>query len=104
MRHVFTKAGHFIEQDGVRTVAGPQVKLPCCQPKDDPAVWGRALWAELHAADSMPPYFASRIPCAECRAHFLKYVEEHPITDFRQWAVDLHNEVNRKLGKAEWKP
>lgn len=105
MRHVFTKAGHFIEQDGVRTVAGPQVKLPCCQPKDDPSVWGRALWDELHSAPKMPAYFASRIPCQECRTDFLKYCEDFPAPEgdqFHEWTVQYHNFVNKKLGKAEW--
>jgi hypothetical protein len=41
-------------------------------------------------------------PCLECRPHFVKYIQEHPIESeesMLKWTVDFHNAVNKRLGK-----
>jgi hypothetical protein len=44
------------------------------------------------------------IPCLSCRQHFEKVLVENPVPetgDFFQWSVDVHNIVNKRLGKPE---
>ena len=102
-RYRVTIAGTF-KEDGTPHVEPP--RQPCCKEKgvDGAEVWGRPLWAELHAAESLPSDFAQRIPCPECQAHFLSYVAAHPppVGAFHQYTVDLHNEINARLGKPIW--
>ena len=46
-----------------------------------------------------------KIPCIKCRNHYVKYLAQHPISgvknnlDLQKWAVDFHNDVNKRLGK-----
>lgn len=80
--------------------------VPCCKEKPavDAEVWGPPAWAELHGSTAIPTDFAERIPCDQCRAHFLAYVAAHPppVGVFYQWSVDAHNECNARLGKKIW--
>jgi hypothetical protein len=84
------------------------------------AEWGPAAWKFLHAVTFSYPetpslneqvaveqLFASLryvLPCAQCRTHFEAELRAHP-PDTRSratlsaWLVDLHNRVNRRLGK-----
>lgn len=44
------------------------------------------------------------IPCLSCRQHFEQVLVENPIPesdDFFKWSVDVHNIVNKRLGKPE---
>jgi hypothetical protein len=70
---------------------------------------GAALWRELHAkgGDADEAYladFARRVPCGDCRLHWLEAVARTPPVfgaGWFAWTVDRHNEVNRRLGKRE---
>ena len=44
------------------------------------------------------------IPCLSCRQHFEQVLVENPVPetgDFFKWSVDVHNIVNKRLGKPE---
>lgn len=68
------------------------------------------LWEELHRRALVVEYddtefllgnFARRVPCGECRRHWLEMFKRTPIESHRyfDWTVDRHNEVNARLGK-----
>lgn len=84
------------------------------------SAWGPNAWKFLHAvsfayASSPTPEeerlyrsfvhkFVSVLPCEECRAHGLKYLEKHPPDtgskeSFSRWCVSFHNHVNKTTGK-----
>jgi hypothetical protein len=49
------------------------------------------------------------LPCSICREHYKEYLQEKPIstfldsrTDLIKWTVQIHNKVNKMLGKPEW--
>jgi len=70
--------------------------------------WGPHFWATLHIAalangpqfKDFAETFPGILPCTECSQEFYKILSMYPVTDdpFR-WSVDVHNAVNRKLGK-----
>lgn len=89
----------------------------------DGRIWGPDLWKVLHRYSlayprNQPPeetqkaaraFYNSHkylLPCPYCRAHYAKYFDEH-FTDettksrasLVKWVFDLHNEVNKRLGK-----
>lgn len=42
------------------------------------------------------------LPCDECRWHYIQYITERPPSgDLFAWTVQLHNSVNRRLGKPQ---
>jgi len=44
------------------------------------------------------------IPCLSCREHFEQVLVENPVPeadDLFKWSVDVHNIVNKRLGKPE---
>ena len=85
--------------------------------------WGPKLWAALHTITFDYPenpspqdmknyrdFFHSLknvLPCSYCREHYKKNIEQDmPIekaltnrTSLSKWLVDLHNNVNQRLGK-----
>lgn len=89
--------------------------------------WGPKAWVYLHTlAFSYPPAptrdqrkdmhaflvaFARTLPCPKCSAHFQQVVHRDLPThdadvlscrhNFARWTVDVHNEVNARLGKPE---
>ena len=72
---------------------------------------GRELWAELHdRPDADAAYIADfirRIPCGECRGHWLQILAEHPPRfgdEWFDWTVQVHNAVNAHLGKPQTTP
>lgn len=89
------------------------------------SAWGGDWWRVIHGATLKYPLkptpeekrmfvtFVSLIPlyipCADCSVHFLDEMKMHPLTDeilssgprVVQWGIDLHNSVNRRLGKPE---
>ncbi len=110
-------------------VAPPAVVEP--EPVDvglpivDPVIWGPHLWRFLHVAAALPPRSRGRdkwravlealrvsLPCPECTGHYLAWHRAHPFrvmlggTAVRRaamrWVLDLHNDVNRRRGVAEW--
>lgn len=85
----------------------------------DPKVWGPSLWRVLHAtAERVPVATAAwlavvdalktSLPCAECTGHYVAWVSDAAArlvegeTDMRAWWLTLHNDVNRRTGKAAW--
>ena len=93
------------------------------------SVWGPRAWAVLHTfsdawkenptvEDRRAMYafltsFGPALPCPKCGAHFQACVRRDvpspnaPVLTSRetlvQWLVGVHNEVNRRLGKREYR-
>ena len=69
-----------------------------------------ALWLELHTKkDATPGWFSSwlkRVPSfgCKCRDAFEAIIKVNPprFDDWFAWTVEVHNAVNRKLGRKEW--
>ena len=87
-----------------------------------PTVWGPIFWHTVHIAalgySNEPNYTQKRaakeffealghmIPCPTCREHYAVHIHKFPISphldkrvDLFRWTVNLHNEVNKSLGK-----
>ena len=87
---------------------------------------GPPLWRSLHAitfaypetatteqSQSAVAFFDALVPlfpCDKCRPHLAAELQRHPVKDvaggrdaFARWLVDLHNRVNARLGKPQWK-
>eukprot|EP01024_Parvocaulis_polyphysoides_P031674 TRINITY_DN28551_c0_g1_i2.p1 TRINITY_DN28551_c0_g1~~TRINITY_DN28551_c0_g1_i2.p1 ORF type:complete len:232 (-),score=23.56 TRINITY_DN28551_c0_g1_i2:164-784(-) len=81
---------------------------------------GRSTWTFMHTLAAQFPEkptrqqqkdtkqllqcMAKMYPCAECAAHFQKIVSDNPPRvgngrELRQWTCEVHNTVNRSLGK-----
>ena len=76
----------------------------------DPPSWGPYYWALLHISaltntagfPELVQLFPALIPCPTCSEDFRKIIEEYPLTgNYFAWSVDVHNMVNRKLGKPQ---
>ena len=74
------------------------------------AIWGPPLWRKLHstaATGRLDEYslrkIIQRIPCPVCKAHALQFLAAHPLGEPFQWTLDLHNAVNRRNNKPEWR-
>src|SRR3989304_8818389 len=91
----------------------------------DPEVWGNYGWKFLHITTltypecptnidkkSMKKFFESikgTLPCYKCRIHYQEHLQKYPLTDdilssrknLIYWLIDIHNSVNRSLGKRE---
>lgn len=80
-----------------------------------PAKWGPHFWMTLHIAclgcqdykalSEFVEGYMYIIPCLSCRMHFEQVLVENPIPetgDFFKWSVDVHNIVNKRLGKPEF--
>ena len=88
--------------------------------------WGPAVWTHMHVYSFTYPGKANSrdrerarefislvpftLPCGNCGHHFaVAITEKRPLTDavlagrepFSRWLVDLHNDVNRRLGKPQ---
>lgn len=84
----------------------------------DPSVWGPHVWATIHtlalkadADNEIEAYneflnsLLFLLPCDACRLDFTKYVNSvgNPVVGQAfHWSQQLHNHVNRKLGKREY--
>ena len=82
--------------------------------KIPPSKWGPHFWMTLHIAclgcqdpkvltDFVEGY-KEIIPCLSCREHFEQVLVENPVPeadDLFKWSVDVHNIVNKRLGKPE---
>jgi hypothetical protein len=87
-----------------------------------PVVWGKYLWTSIHfialgypmeptdqEKENYRDFFVHLwkvIPCARCAQNYKLHLEELPIDGFLdnrdvlfEWTVNLHNIVNRDLGK-----
>ena len=80
-----------------------------------PTKWGPHFWMALHIAclgcqdykiiAGFVEGYKAVIPCLSCRLHFDSVLTENPVPetgDFFQWSVDVHNIVNKRLGKPEF--
>ena len=90
----------------------------------DPKVFGPHMWFTLHTISFFYPEiphtndmlaykefyekFARFIPCNACKQHYNQYIHDYPIDGYinsretlSRWVVNLHNNVNRRLGKQE---
>lgn len=90
-----------------------------------PSVWGPFFWHTIHIValgySKNPTYtdkkcakefyesFAFLIPCSVCRDHYKEHLIAKPITTFLdsrtdliKWTIEIHNTVNKMLGKPEW--
>jgi hypothetical protein len=82
--------------------------------KIPPSKWGPHFWMTLHIAclgcqdakvlaDFVEGY-KEIIPCLSCREHFEQVLVENPVPeadDLFKWSVNVHNIVNKRLGKPE---
>jgi hypothetical protein len=74
--------------------------------------YGRLAWAELHGCQDPSPqwyeWWLTLVPKygCNCRSHWAEITATHPpdYANFRQWAIDRHNDVNTRLGKPIWHP
>jgi hypothetical protein len=87
-----------------------------------PAAWGPFFWHTIHITalgyPKNPTYTDKKsakefyeslqqlIPCPVCRTHYKKHLADVPITphldsrtDLFKWTIDIHNRVNKDLGK-----
>lgn len=83
--------------------------------------WGPGLWNFLHTITIVDyqnnemfnknvlknlMVVADIIPCKHCAAHYNKFLEQLDSVDLTKsmvlfyWTVDLHNEINKRLGKV----
>ena len=88
--------------------------------KNDTTVWGPVLWDNFHtticeigddkeASRHWLSVFHQWVPCGTCKAHYGKLIREFPPDleskeAFIKWGVDIHNEVNKHLGKPIFIP
>jgi len=92
----------------------------------NPKKWGKSYWEMSHyltlAYPDMPTNHDKLIvkthfenlkyllPCENCRSHYSEYMSIYPLTDdilnsrykLIKWLIDLHNSVNKRLGKKEY--
>lgn len=90
-----------------------------------PSVWGPFFWHTIHIIalgyPKNPTYtdkkcakefyesLVNLLPCSVCRDHYREHLVQNPITPFLdsrtdliKWTIEIHNKVNKTLGKKEW--
>ena len=88
-------------------------------------VWGPPFWMTMHILalgyPKSPSYSEKRaakqfyeslthlIPCPVCKLHYQEHLKDLPVTpsldsrtDLFRWTVEIHNRVNKDLGKPEY--
>jgi len=91
----------------------------------DTSIWGAPLWRILHIAaqasggKTVVPLWRklleamkTGLPCPDCSAHYNAWYNSHQLRfgliprNFQgpivRWVLDLHNNVNSRLGRAPW--
>ena len=90
---------------------------------NNPSVWGSRAWRKFHSkalyyVDNPTPQnshevkifyerdFFNDIQCDTCRSSYGQFIRQHPIRlssrmDLFNWTIDIHNMVNKKLGKKQ---
>lgn len=89
-----------------------------------PTTWGPFFWHTMHivalgypktptyaekrAAKEFYESFTHLIPCPSCKLHYSENIKKLPVTpsldtkeDLFRWTVQMHNMVNKQLGKQE---
>ena len=87
---------------------------PTCDCACDYQELGRGTWSLLHEMVKVTPNerlqasfvsfmwsLADLYPCGECRGHLTEYLYNHPPVLDPTWVCELHNDVNRRLGKDQ---
>lgn len=88
-------------------------------------IWGPAFWTTCHYITISYPFMPNKedkehvksffellqhlLPCPWCRIHYKQNLEINPLTDdilsiklkLILWVIDMHNYVNKQLGKDE---
>ena len=112
----------------VRVAAAPPPSIPTF----DTSLWGQQTWTALHIASVFAPHnlalwnnllgaLQNDLPCPDCRAHYVQWLRSHPFriavsgipirrmmghrpkqTTILTWLLNLHNDVNSRLGRATW--
>jgi hypothetical protein len=66
-------------------------------------------YAEKRAAKEFYESFTHLIPCPICKLHYADHLKQLPVTpsldnrqDLFRWTVQMHNLVNKDLGKPEY--
>jgi len=100
----------------------------CAKPQEaypENKEWGPLFWTVLHClaeyAGKAPPMYLHEelqgwtillkelqtiLPCQECRAHYIQYYRENPLTrnniliNVRIWLFNLHNQINLRNNVA----
>lgn len=79
-----------------------------------PTVWGPPLWHLLHKLAERQDYHALKaaleavqvlIPCSICQGHLTEMLKQFPVPrhgSLKQYMVDIHNQVNKRLGKPQY--
>lgn len=88
----------------------------------EPDIWGPSFWFSLHNITFNYPFqptdeeksdvknffqlLNTVLPCKICRVHYMKHIYNYPIepslncrADLIKWLIDIHNVVNKMLGK-----
>lgn len=90
---------------------------------NNPAVWGSQAWRKFHSKAIYYPEnptpqqryevknfyereFLKDIHCENCRTSYSQFLRQYPIRhasrlELFNWGVDIHNLVNKKLGKKQ---
>lgn len=91
-----------------------------------PEFWGASGWKFLHSITFQYPlkpsvndkahykeFFNSlkyTLPCEKCSYHYMNHLRKYPIDgalesrdQLVRWLINVHNEVNKSLGKREYK-
>ena len=114
----------------VRAAAAPPP--PPSIPTFDTSLWGQQTWTALHIASVFAPHnlalwnnllgaLQNDLPCPDCRHHYTQWLRGHPFrvafsgipirrmmghrskqTTILSWLLNLHNDVNSRLGRATW--
>jgi hypothetical protein len=102
--------------DTERKIRDSNIPLP------DPRYWGSKFWFvmhttayffpehptpdEMHAAKNFYESLRFLLPCPGCAQHYSKLIENKPVhhavssrMNLITWVNEIHNEVNRRLGK-----
>lgn len=104
-----------------RYLTNPRYPNSYTNKSDDNAKWAKDAWYNFHkTAADYPDYpsnydvkqvtgyyyntFLKKINCDDCKEDYLKIINENPIrplsrVDLFIWTVDIHNLVNKKIGK-----
>ena len=90
-----------------------------------PSVWGPFFWHTIHIIalgyPKNPTYTDKKcakefyesltylLPCSICREHYKEHIVKNPLATFLdsrndliKWTIDIHNSVNKMLGKPTW--
>ena len=91
--------------------------------QNNPSNWGRRAWKRFHIKSLYYPdnptvyekydaknfyelEFSKYIKCTSCKTHYNQIIKQYPIRlesriALFYWTVDIHNLVNKKLGKPQ---